>query len=227
MKQFLKKKPQYGIFKGGVILKLDVILPGSTIWIPERVQGSYSTVAMLYDESHKILIDPSHEGSMRFLEEQFNERNLKPEEITEVLLTHFHLDHAANSKFFKNASVYVHEKYRNKPYSNFGIFSGQAYQEMYDQVSKRDILIKDGDRLFDCIDVIYTPYHSSEHCSFFVETDNMGKVFFPGDICMTRIELYDVLRGLRTDKVAEIVKEYYDKSDYIIFTHDSPYRIDK
>jgi glyoxylase-like metal-dependent hydrolase (beta-lactamase superfamily II) len=216
-----------GFLKGGFILKLDIILPGSTIWVPERVQGSYSTVALLYNEDHKILIEPSHEGSMRFLEEQFNERNLKPEDITEILLTHFHLDHAANSKFFKNAKVYVHEKYRIKPYSKFGIFSGQAYQAMYNDVSKRDVLIKDGDKLFDCINVIHTPYHSSEHCSFYVETENMGNVFFPGDICMTRIELYDVLRGLRTDKVAEIVKEYYDKSDYIIFTHDSPYKKEK
>lgn len=208
-------------------MKLDVILPGSTIWIPERVQASYSTVAMLYDDKHKILVDPSHEGSMRFLEEEFEKRQLHPEDITEVLLTHFHLDHAVNSKFFKNASVYVHEKYRNKPYSKFGMFSGQAYQGMFNNVRDRDVLIKDGEKLFDSIDVIHTPYHSSEHCSFFVETENWGKVFFPGDICMTRIELFDVLRGLRTDKVANIVKEYYDKSDYIIFTHDSPYKIEK
>jgi len=208
-------------------LNLDIIIPGSTIWIPERVQASYSTVALLHDDKHKIIIDPSHEGAIRFIEEEFIKRNLKPDDITEILLTHFHLDHAVNSKFFKKAKIYIHEKYKNKPYSKFGIFFGQAYQDMYDDIKNRDYLIKDSDILFDIIEVIHTPFHSSEHCSFFIKTENMGNVFFPGDICMTRIELFDVLRGLRNDKVAEIIKNYYGKSDYIVFTHDSPFEIEK
>ena len=206
-------------------MQLDIILNGSVIWIPERVQGSYSTVSLLTFNDRKILVDPSIIQSLRFIEEKFVDMKLNPEEITDILLTHFHLDHAYNSIFFKNADIYVHENYDNKNFSNFGILMGQAYQKMYEETKDRIKKIKDNEILFEKIKVIYTPYHSRDHVSYFVDTDNYGKVFFPGDICMTRIEFFDMQRKLRNDSSSEIMRKYAEMSDYIIFTHDSPFKI--
>ncbi|MDN5343540.1 MULTISPECIES: MBL fold metallo-hydrolase [Oceanotoga] len=204
---------------------LKVLIPGGTLWIPERIQGSYATICLLEHKNKKIIMEPGYEPSLRFLEEKFQELNLKSDDITDILLSHAHLDHAKNSIYFKNAIVNVHKLYDNKNFNKFGDFSSQSYINMIEDIKKREKKFDNGDILFESIEVVHTPFHSKEHCSFYIKTENMGKVFFPGDICMTRIELYDIMRGLRTDEVANIVKKYYDISDWIVFTHDAPYSI--
>lgn len=201
-----------------------VILDGGLLTITGRVHGTFSSVFLLENKERKILIDPSHIHVIQDIEENLD---IPPEEITDIVLTHVHLDHAYNSIFFPNATIRIHENYKDKNYRKFGPLIGQAYQQMIDSWKDRVETFKDGEELFDSIKIIYTPYHSKEHVSLFIKSENMGNLFLPGDICMTKIDFYDIMRNLRTDKVAEIVKEWSKKSDYVIFTHDTPYKIKK
>lgn len=206
-------------------MKIDILVNGGNVWIPGSVQASFSTIALLEFENKKVLLEPGYLPSIMFLEEEMKKRRLKPEDITDLIISHVHLDHGYNSLFFKKSLIHVHENYSKKDYKKFGIIMGQAYDQMVKSWEGRVKTFKDGDLILGKIKVLYTPYHSKDHVSFIFDTENMGKVFFPGDICMNRIELYDIIRGLRTDKVAEIIKENISNVDWILFTHDKPYKV--
>lgn len=206
-------------------MKVKTLISGGTSWISSRAQSSFSSIFLLETDESKILMEPGYINSLLFLEEKFDEMLLKPEDITDLLISHVHLDHAFNSLFFKNAKIHVFEDFDKKDYSKFGSLMGQAYSMMVQSWKGRTEKYRDGDILFENIRVIHTPYHSKDHASFFIETENMGNIFFPGDICMTRIEYYDIIRNLRNDKVSEIVKKWTENADYIFFTHDEPYRL--
>lgn len=206
-------------------MKLTLLIPGSMLWIPERIQASYCSISLIEYENKKIIIEPSFIPAMRFLEEKFHELNLLPEDITDIFLTHFHLDHAYNSIFFKNAKIHVYNNFDHKDFAKFGPFNGKAYNYIYNEIKNRVVKFKDKDILFNKIKIIHTPYHSRDHVSFFIETKNYGNVFFPGDICMTRIDYFDMIRDLRNDNAALILNKYSKLSDWIFFTHDSPYKI--
>ncbi|ANQ53214.1 beta-lactamase [Thermosipho sp. 1063] len=207
-------------------MKIDILLEGGLISIPDRAKATFSTIALIEDDMRRILIEPGDYVSHSILEEKLKERNLKTDDITDIVLTHFHLDHAYNSMFFKNATVHIHENFLKKNYEKFGMIVGKQYKMIID-AWKAFQTFKDGDILFDKINVYHTPWHAKEHCSFVVDTENFGKVFFPGDIVMTRVEFYDIMRMLRDDECARFVRKIVNKCDYLIFTHDSGIFLDK
>ncbi|QTA37872.1 MBL fold metallo-hydrolase [Thermosipho ferrireducens] len=200
-------------------MKLEILLEGGIINISSVVKATYSTIALLYDKDKKIILEPGDYVTHAFLENKLKELGLKVEEITDVVLTHFHLDHAYNSMFFPEATVHIHENYLKKSYEKFGMIVGKQYLAVMNSWKKARTF-KDGDILFDKIKVYHTPWHAKEHCSFVVETENMGKVFFAGDIVMTRVEFYDIMRMLRNDDCARFVREMVDNCDYLVLTHD-------
>ncbi|MBB6063443.1 glyoxylase-like metal-dependent hydrolase (beta-lactamase superfamily II) [Thermosipho japonicus] len=201
-------------------MKMDMLLEGGIISVPSRAKATFSTIVLLEDGDRKILIEPGDYVTHSILEEELKKRNLKTEDITDIVLTHFHLDHAYNSIFFKNATVHLHENFLKKNYEKFGMIVGKQYKMIIDSWNAFQTF-KDGDILFDKINVYHTPWHSKEHCSFVVDTENMGKVFFAGDIVMTRVEFYDIMRMLRDDNCARFVREMVNKCDYLVLTHDS------
>lgn len=200
-------------------MTLDILLEGGIISVPEKAKATFSTITLLYDKDRKILIEPGDYVSHSILEEELKKRNLTPEDITDIVLTHFHLDHAYNSIFFKNATIHIHENFLKKNYEKFGIIIGKQYKMIIDSW-KEVKTFKDNDVLLDKIKVYHTPWHAKEHCSFVVETENYGKVFYAGDITMTRVEFYDIMRMLRNDDCARFVREMVNKCDYLVLTHD-------
>ena len=202
-------------------MRLEILVEGGTVQVPGSLSAPFSTVALLRDGERNILVDPGSLVVIGVLEEKFERLGLEPEDITDIILTHFHLDHAYNSVHFENATVHLHSNYAVKDYSKFGTFTGREYMRILNSW-RRVHTIEDGDLLFDKIRIYHTPWHAREHVSLLVETENFGKVFFPGDICYTRLDYYEIVKGYRKDDVAEFVKNVSSESDLIVFTHDSP-----
>ncbi|SHH33187.1 MBL fold metallo-hydrolase [Thermosipho atlanticus] len=201
-------------------MKLRILVEGGIISVPDRVKAPFSTITLLESSNRKILLEPGDYSTHSILEQNLKELGIAVDDITDIILTHFHLDHAYNSIFFPNATIYIHRNYLNKNYESFGMIVGKQYKFVKDSWKKVKTF-DDGDVLFDKIKVYYTPWHAREHSSFVVETENLGKVFFPGDIVMTRVEFYDIMRVLRDDDCARFVREIASSCDYLIFTHDS------
>ncbi|MGB9615051.1 MAG: MBL fold metallo-hydrolase [Fervidobacterium sp.] len=200
-------------------MRIDILNLGGSIRIPTSVEVAYSTACLLKDNGRLILIDPGDYLSLNALERSFEERGIALEDVTDILLTHLHLDHAYATRMFPNATIYIHSAYKNKPYDKFGLIKSKLYKEILS--SWKDVVeIKAGDVLFDKIKVFHTPWHAKEHSSFLIETENMGNVLYTGDIVMNRVEFYDIIRWLRKDDCARFVNKIGAMCDYIIFTHD-------
>lgn len=200
-------------------MKLEVLVPGGTFRSPPYVMAPYASICVLRNSKHIVLIEPGGLPSWEALERALDERKIHPADITDIILSHVHMDHVFCSIFFDRATVYVHEKYAEKDYSSFGSIAGKFY-EMVLSSWKRICTLKGGELLFNCVKVIHTPWHSSEHLSFVVDTENMGKVFMPGDICLSKIHFFEMIKGYRNDEASQFVRTTAKACDYIVFSHD-------
>jgi len=200
-------------------VKLEILQVGGSVRIPGTIEQAFSTVCYLTDGNHHILIDPGDYVSLNFLEDKLEKMRVSPEQITDILLTHIHLDHAYATRFFPNATIHIHPAYREKPFHKFGTFKSRLYLEMINSWKSVNF-INAGSLLFNSIRVFHTPWHAKEHCSFLIETENMGKVLYTGDIVMSRVEFYEVFRWLRRDDCARFINRIGSQCDYIVFTHD-------
>lgn len=207
-------------------LKIDILVIGGVLRAMPYVMAPYSTVSLLYGDERKIIVDPGSFVSWEALEKALNQKNVLPEQITDVILTHVHMDHIFSSMFFKNASIHVHERFKTRDYSSFGPIAGQLYGMVVSSWKQIQVL-KGGERLFDCVEVFYTPYHSSDHISLVIETQNMGKIFMPGDICYTKVEYFEAVKGYKNDEAAVFVRETSKRCDWVVFTHDEPLKLSR
>lgn len=198
---------------------IEILNYGGSIKVPKAVEIAYSTTCLLKENNRLILVDPGDYVSFNILEEELDKRKIKPENITDILLTHLHLDHAYATTLFKNATVYIHAAYKSKPYDKFGTIKSKLYYEILNSW-KEVVEIGAGDVLFEKIRVFHTPWHAKEHCSFLIDSENMGKVLYTGDIVMNKVDFYDIIKWLRRDDCARFVNKLGPKCDYIVFTHD-------
>lgn len=147
---------------------------------------------------------------------------VEPEEITDVILTHLHWDHASNNHMFPNAKFYVQKKELQ-----------WCVAPVYNQVSVYDLPvifktkyeILDGDvELFDGIRVILTPGHSDGSQTVLVDTED-GVYGIVGDLFNTYSAWESkprMVNGLHTciqtciDSYAKLEKYV----DYVLPGHD-------
>lgn len=67
----------------------------------------WSTIALLRSQEHRILIDVGAFGIRKPLAKLLAAHDVRPDEITDVVLTHAHYDHAVNFVLFPNAAVWI------------------------------------------------------------------------------------------------------------------------
>lgn len=129
-----------------------------------KISPLTSSVAYLDDGvGNKILFDT---GSLTWKNKLLNELkiiNVEPDQITHVLLTHFHLDHTANCVLFNNAQIHANRSVIDNKTGECTI-----YKDYNDKKLPANIL------------VIPTPGHTADHVSYFFTIDNI-KYCFAGD----------------------------------------------
>lgn len=123
-----------------------------------------SSVAFLDDgNGNKILFDT---GSLAWQEKLLDELKLlkvSPDEITHVLLTHFHLDHTANCVLFKNAEIHA-----NRSLIDHKTGKCTVYRDMHEK------------KLPSGIEFFPSPGHTPDHVSYFFEIEGV-RYCFAGD----------------------------------------------
>ena len=202
-------------------MKVEILVVGGNLNVPGVAVAPYSTITLLQDGNRNILIDPGSFVTHQALERKLMERNLRRMDITDILLTHFHLDHAYATKYFENATIYLHENYEKKNYEKFGDIVGKEYVDIMKSWKKVEKL-RSGEKLFGSVEVFHTPWHAREHVSYIVESENLGTVFFPGDICFTRLDYYEMMKGYRKGESAKFCLDMAERSNLVVFTHDEP-----
>ncbi len=202
-------------------MDLHLLFPGSTLYVPGMMDASNSSCSLLIEDNRKVLVDPGGFPSMKILEEKLSMFGLSPEDITDILLTHLHLDHAFNTIFFSRATVYLHESYSSRNYTSFGPLVGKMYRTVIDSWNNV-VTVSDGDTVLGSVKVLGSPYHSRDHVSYFLNSTNFGRVFICGDVCIRQINYHEMRKGMRDDDAAAFVLKYFDEADTVIFSHDLP-----
>ena len=67
----------------------------------------WSTIALLRSDRHTILIDVGAFNIRKTLEQQLSAHGLGADDVTDVVLTHAHYDHAINFTLFPKATVWI------------------------------------------------------------------------------------------------------------------------
>ncbi len=112
--------------------------------------GHTGSVTLLRDDNACILIDTGARGTYGQLKEAIESHNLRCEDISIIVLTHFHLDHCFNAPLFPWAKIvgWMHEWKE-----------GEAFR--YSDIEQL--------RLLDGASILRTPGHSPEHLAVVVE----------------------------------------------------------
>ncbi|MBM3154456.1 MAG: MBL fold metallo-hydrolase [Chloroflexi bacterium] len=124
-----------------------------------------SHVYLLKGTDKNVLIDSGIVGNYPVLKEYLNQVGLRPEDITMMLLTHEHMDHAGAAGYFaKSAIIAAHRNAANKIELQDEFVTLQAFENWRAGSIKVDLWLEDGN----CIDlgnyqlqVVHTPGHSS------------------------------------------------------------------
>jgi glyoxylase-like metal-dependent hydrolase (beta-lactamase superfamily II) len=165
-----------------------------------------SSVAYLDDGlGNKILFDT---GSLAWKEQLLSELKalgVAPEDITHVLLTHFHLDHTANCALFINAEIHA-----NRSFIDHKTGRGTVYRELNQKKLPAEI------------DMIATPGHTPDHVSYFFTHNNIRYCIAGDAIRKDLLETRGAPHYLpleRRVEFTESVKFIFENCDVIIPGH--------
>jgi glyoxylase-like metal-dependent hydrolase (beta-lactamase superfamily II) len=158
--------------------------------------------ALLESGNHRALVDPGPESTLATLREQLGSRGLKVSDLSTILLTHIHLDHAgATGKLVREnpkLKVYVHKNGArhmadpSKLLASAGRLWGDQLPILFGEtipVPAENLQILEGGEALKLgsrkLDVAYTPGHASHHVTYF---DSDEGVAFIGDTGGIRID---------------------------------------
>lgn len=170
----------------------------------EQIIGSY----LLSGGNDLVLIDPGPESMIEPLLKSIREAGFDPEDVTHILATHVHLDHAGAAgalvRRLPRAQVYVHSKGAphlldtTKVVASATRIYGERMPILWGTIEAvpqdRLHVVEDGDILQVAgrrLEVHYTPGHAVHHVIFF---DVHSGELFAGDVAGVRLPGMDYIR---------------------------------
>jgi glyoxylase-like metal-dependent hydrolase (beta-lactamase superfamily II) len=193
-------------------------------------QGSFglATNALLTVGNETIVVDTGPSSRRSWLYNALESKNMTPEDIDVVILTHMHWDHCQNTDMFRNARILVHpaelDYARNPNRADFAVA-----QYMADMVDKMKVeLVSEGDRVAEGISIVETPGHTIGHISVAVSAGGEN-VLIAGDALP---DSGSVARGLPTNVFYDVedartsVEKMIASSRIFYPGHDRPFRLD-
>src|SRR3954452_17947066 len=85
--------------------RVDVVLPGS---LTSTGGGVASSCTLIRDGGRVIVVDPGMAANAAAILDRLAGLGVKPEDVTEVVLSHHHPDHTMYAGLFPNAAVHDH-----------------------------------------------------------------------------------------------------------------------
>lgn len=180
---------------------------------PEKRLNIIFQVFLIKHNDKLILVDAGCEtlpgfemsnfcGTIKALEK----KGIKPDDVTDVIITHFHHDHIECVKYFKNAVIHI-QKDEFKEGKQFipDNFKVNIFEEEY--------------TLYDCIRIIKIGGHSIG--SSVVEFNIDGKDYvIVGDECYLRSYFKENATKVQSPNSQKFYKKYSDEKYTLLFSHD-------
>ena len=169
-----------------------------------QIIGSY----LLAGENELAIIDPGPGSTLEWLLAALREAGFDPWDVTHILLTHIHLDHAGATgsltRLLPRAQVYVHSLGAphlidpSRVLASAARIYGDRMKLLWGDIeatpADRVQRIGDGDTLNVAgrqLAIYYTPGHAIHHVSFF---DAQTRELFAGDVAGVRLPGVDYVR---------------------------------
>jgi glyoxylase-like metal-dependent hydrolase (beta-lactamase superfamily II) len=149
----------------------------------------WTTIVMLRGGGHVALVDVATFSHRANLLAGLQRQGLAPEEVTDVILTHSHYDHAINWVLFDKATIWlgaheidwaVQEPWGRTPVPELHVRELKASQQLR--------VIRDGDTVIPGMVALGAPGHPPERM-IFVLSGVTRDVIFTGDTAKNRVEL--------------------------------------
>lgn len=149
----------------------------------------WSTVALLRGRGRVVLVDAGSFNMRRLVVEQLARRGLAPADVTDVMLTHAHYDHAINWIMFPRATVAIGSG--ELDWAMAQPFGHTLVPELYIReltTSPQLHRVGDGEDVFPGMRAHAAPGHTPGHLIFHLATPARD-VIFTGDAAKNRAEL--------------------------------------
>jgi glyoxylase-like metal-dependent hydrolase (beta-lactamase superfamily II) len=89
--------------------KVTVLKDGTIVREGGRVVDASSSISLVEEGDLKMVVDTGLGRDLEFLIESLKKAALSPEEVTDVVNTHLHVDHVGCNDLFENARFVAHE----------------------------------------------------------------------------------------------------------------------
>lgn len=160
----------------------------------------FSTIALVRHRDRLALVDVGGFGQRLLLQDRLSELGLTPADVTDVLLTHSHYDHAINWLLFPNANIVISQDELKwaleQPWGE--TFVPELYvRELRQSPRLREVAT--GDEVFTGIRTYLTPGHTPGSLIFVLEAGERD-IVFTGDACKNRAELVSRAADMTYDK---------------------------
>ena len=149
----------------------------------------WSTITLLRGEGRVVLMDVGAFGIRRQLRRQLKERGVEPGQVTDVVLSHAHYDHAVNFTLFPNARLWIGAEELAWAAAQPPGFN--PLPELYVQElarSPRTQRVKGGEVFLPHLEALAAPGHTPGHLLFYL-TGGEVPLLFTGDAAKNRAEL--------------------------------------
>ena len=169
--------------------QMDVLIQGFTGRAVCHGGLGWSTVTLLRGNGRIILVDVGAFGVRRELAKQLADRGVDPNQVTDVVLTHAHYDHAVNFVLFPNATVWIGAQelaWAARQPPGFNPLPELYVREL--ATSTRGEKITDEEEFIPGLKALHAPGHTPGHLLFYL-TANHVPVLFTGDAAKNRAEL--------------------------------------
>jgi len=149
----------------------------------------WSTVTLLRGEGRVILVDVGGYATRPEIGKQLTRLNVAPEDVTDVILTHAHHDHACNFTIFSEATVWIGRKELEWAVSQKPGFNPLAELHARELATISRVRRLEGSEQFlKVFKAIEVPGHTPGHLAYYF-TGNAQHVLFTGDAAKNRAEL--------------------------------------
>ncbi|HVY42456.1 MAG TPA: MBL fold metallo-hydrolase [Hyphomicrobiaceae bacterium] len=193
----------------------------------------WSTIALLRGHERVALVDVGSFSQRSLIISQLAARGLTPADVTDVLLTHSHWDHAINWVMFPKARIAIGTKELawsvKEPWGTTPV--PELYVRELDR-SKQTVLVKAGDEVLPGITAHDAPGHTPGHLMFVLNGRDRD-VIFTGDSAKNRAEILSLTADMSYDQAVsrasmEKMWELWRKkpNSIVVPGHDVPMLLD-
>jgi glyoxylase-like metal-dependent hydrolase (beta-lactamase superfamily II) len=200
--------------------------PGKTLL------GSLSWSSVVYVEAgkHKILFDTGGPSKRGRLKQHLGNIGVAPEDITMLILSHFHDDHVRNYDYFPQAEIVMHEKEyewgRSRPVSSF------AFPEVYFEViqkTRRVSLIRKDEEIAPGVCTLFAPGHTPGSMALVLRVPDMPVTVLAGDAVKNMAELATAAVDMSLDNSlsSASIRAIRDIAEIVVPGHDRILKVEQ